>query len=70
MRPEQKKRIDTRVVQTPLGDLAGAFSGLNLPPASPDTTSPTAPVASAWKMGRVVLRRERAHRGGKNGDRR
>ena len=69
MRPEPKKRIDTRPDQTPLGALSGAFAGLDVPagpPVPPEEESALKPPAgSAWKMGRVVLRRERAHRGGK-----
>lgn len=68
MRPEPKKRIDTNPAQAPLAGLDGAFSNLDLPPL------PEAPVTPAtakdspqkiWKMGRVILRRETAHRGGK-----
>ena len=36
----------------------------NLPAAPPDPPSAAAPSAH-WKMGKVVLRREKAHRGGK-----
>jgi translation initiation factor 1 len=36
----------------------------NLPPGPPEKTDATAP-QSRWKMGRVVLQRETAHRGGK-----
>ena len=68
MRPDPKKRIDTRPDQAPLAGMDAAFAGLNMPvaadPAPPETPVPP-PVAPAWKMGRVVLRRERAHRGGK-----
>ena len=68
MRPDPIKRIDTRPSQAPLAGMGDAFAGLNVP-ALPDTALPEtpapSPVAPAWKMGRVVLRRERAHRGGK-----
>ena len=63
MRPEPKKRIDTQPDPTPLSALGDAFAGLNVPVRS--AVSPPTPTAAAWKMGRVVLRRERAHRGGK-----
>ena len=67
MRPDPPKRIDTRADQTPLGGLGDAFAGLrvpgDLPPAPPSAQSE--PAAPNWKPGRVVLRRERAHRGGK-----
>lgn len=45
---------------------SNAFSGLNMPnlPLGPKPVDPDAP-QSRWKMGRVVLQRETAHRGGK-----
>jgi len=65
---EEKQRLPTQGPQTPLAGLGGAFDGLALPPlpAGPETPAP-APAAPSqiWKMGRVVLRRETAHRGGK-----
>ncbi len=68
MRPEPKKRIDTQPDQTPLSAFGEAFAGLQMPVA-PGNDLPAVelppPPAPAWKMGRVVLRRERAHRGGK-----
>ena len=73
MRPEPKKRIDTNAATSGRPMLNAAFSGLDLPnlPAAPETESLPAKSAPApaperlWKMGRVVLRREKAHRGGK-----
>ena len=69
MRPDPKKRLDTTGLQMPLGGLDDAFSGLSLPedlPAGPPEPPPAANYPkSVWKMGRVVLRREKAHRGGK-----
>ena len=68
MRPDPKKRLDTTGVQSPLGGMDAAFSGLALPenlPAAPPEPPPAAPATANWKMGRVVLRREKAHRGGK-----
>ena len=66
MRPEPRKRIDTSVASAPLGGLGDALSNLRLPDLppgpAPEEQIPTAP---AWKPGRVVLRRERAQRGGK-----
>ena len=66
MRPDPAKRIDTRASPAPLGGLGDAFAGLrvpdDLPPAPPTEAVPAAP---RWQPGRVVLRRERAHRGGK-----
>lgn len=67
MRPDPKKRIDTQSTQSPLAVLSDAFAGLNVPVASANVEPVATPAtaAPAWKMGRVVLRRERAHRGGK-----
>ena len=68
MRPEPKKRIDTSMVSPPLAGLSGAFEGVALPvdlPAAPTALPTIGAPAAHWKMGRVVLRRERAHRGGK-----
>ena len=72
MRPAPKKRLDTRTVQNPLLDLGNVFSGVELLPVAPGkSVEPVEPVVmreaagTAWKMGRVVLRRERARRGGK-----
>lgn len=57
------QRIDTNAAQRPLSEMGHAFSGLNVPdlPTGPEP----APAQSLWKMGRVVLRREKAGRGGK-----
>lgn len=67
MRPEPKKRIGTNASQAPLAALGTAFSNLdlpNLPPAPEPVAAPDSP-QRIWKMGRVVLRRETAHRGGR-----
>ena len=66
MRPEPKKRIDTNPQQSGLN---AAFAKLNLdpknlPPGPAAAPAPEAPQA-IWKMGRVVLRKETARRGGK-----
>jgi translation initiation factor 1 len=67
VRPE-KKRIDTNAAKADRGGLNAPFAGLNLPnlpenpahvPAQPESPQ------QIWKMGRVVLRRETARRGGK-----
>ena len=66
MRPEPKRRIDTNAASQ-RGGLNAAFAGLDLPglpPGSPPSPEP-APPWPVWKMGRVVLRRELARRGGK-----
>ncbi len=64
MRPEPKKRIETNPQQAGLND---AFAKLNLAakdlPPGPEP-APDAPQC-VWKMGRVVLRKETARRGGK-----
>jgi len=69
MRPEPKKRLDTNAAESARPDLNSAFSGLDLPDLPPAAELPPAPAADSpqalWKMGRVVLRRETAHRGGK-----
>jgi translation initiation factor 1 len=66
MRPEPKKKIATNQPQTGLNQ---AFADLEMsglpdeavPPALPSKETP----GSIWKLGRVVLRKETAHRGGK-----
>jgi translation initiation factor 1 len=74
MRPEPKKRIDTNAAASARPLLNAAFSGLDLPnlPAAPEAeplpsekAAPPAAPERLWKMGRVVLRRETARRGGK-----
>ena len=74
MRPEPKKRIDTNAAASARPMLNAAFSGLDLPnlPAASEAeplpsgkSAPPAVPEKRWKMGRVVLRREKAHRGGK-----
>ena len=65
MRPE-KKKIETNAAQPGLN---AAFSQLDLGglPAgpAPEAAAPVPPKASPRKLTRVVLRREKAHRGGK-----
>ncbi|MEZ0275518.1 MAG: translation initiation factor [Roseimicrobium sp.] len=60
------KRNDRQKESAPTTPPSNAFAGLNLPdlPAGPKPVDPEAP-QSRWKMGRVVLQRETAHRGGK-----
>ena len=66
MRPEPNKRIATSAPQTGLND---AFARLGLDSQALPPGPPSAPAADSpqkiWKMGRVVLRRETARRGGK-----
>ncbi|MEA3209750.1 MAG: translation initiation factor 1 [Chthoniobacter sp.] len=67
MRPGPKKRIDTNPAQPGLNP---AFAQLPLDPTAlpagpePPPPAPADPLR-VWKMGRVILRRETAHRGGK-----
>jgi translation initiation factor 1 len=70
MAREEKKRVDTNAAASARAGLNAAFAGLDVPnlPAGPGAKP--APSASdspqqVWKMGRVVLRRELARRGGK-----
>lgn len=65
MRPDSKKRLPTTGPQPALGGLSEAFGGLNLPDLPAGPALGAAPAGPGWKMGRVVLRRETAHRGGK-----
>jgi translation initiation factor 1 len=65
MRPNPRKRVETNASTSPLTALQDAFPEIDLPP-EPDRPRPVdAAPASLWKLGRVVLRRETAHRGGK-----
>jgi len=64
---EEKKRLETNAAQSPRPELNAAFAGLDLPnlPAGPEPAVAAETPRAIWKMGRVVLRRETAHRGGK-----
>lgn len=68
MRPEPRKRVRTDAAPPPLAGLGNAFVNValpeDLPPAPPEPAVTLAP-PPLWKLGRVVLRREKAHRGGK-----
>lgn len=68
MRPEPKKRVETDAAQAPLSGVGAAFARVTLPtdlPAGASVESTKETTGPGWKMGRVVLRKERAHRGGK-----
>ncbi len=67
MRPDPKKRVDTKAAESPRTGLNAAFAGLDISnlPAGPEAPPKNDIPRSLWKMGRVVLRRETAHRGGK-----
>jgi len=64
---EEKKRVETNAAQAPRAGLHAAFAGLNVAglPAAPESAPAPAAPLPVWKMGRVVLRRETAQRGGK-----
>ena len=66
MRPEKNKRVEINPAQQGLAGLGSALDGLNLGPLPAAPAGPK-PVQSqqARRLGRVVLRRETAHRGGK-----
>jgi translation initiation factor 1 len=71
MGSKPKKRIEVNAAQNPIGDLGRAFDRVQLPdlPEGEIKAAPLPPEGPApaplWKPGRVVLRRETAHRGGK-----
>jgi translation initiation factor 1 len=66
MRPEKQKRVEVNPQQQGLSGLGQALSGLDLGPLP---SAPVKPAASEpekpKKLGRVLLRRETAHRGGR-----
>lgn len=69
MRPEKQDRVELNPQQQGLAGLGAALSGLNLG-SLPDTPpAPAVPeradLQKKKKRGRVVLRRETAHRGGR-----
>jgi translation initiation factor 1 len=68
MRPAPKKRVETNPAQKPVGRLGDALTAKRWPERLAGRAAsavPPAAVPSAWKPGRVVIRRETAHRGGK-----
>ena len=69
MRPEKQKRIATDPRQHGLAGLGQALAGLDLGPLPAAPEMPPTPAAAKSdkpkKLGRVVLRRETAHRGGR-----
>jgi translation initiation factor 1 len=66
MRPEKPKRVEVNPNQSGLAGLGNALSGLNLGPLpkGPATPQPVEPPKKR-RLGRVVLRKETAQRGGK-----
>ena len=65
MRPNAKKRLETNASSDPLTNLAEAFPAIDLPKGSEQSARADQASKPLWKLGRVVLRRETAHRGGK-----
>jgi translation initiation factor 1 len=65
VKKKPKERVETNVSAAPLGGIGPALEKLSVP-LSENASSP-APISDepVWKMGRVLLRRETAHRGGK-----
>ena len=64
---EENKRVGTNAAQLPRPGLNAAFAGLELHglPSAPEHAPAAELPRAIWKMGRVVLRRETAQRGGK-----
>jgi translation initiation factor 1 len=65
MKKKAKTRVETNAKAEPLVGLGAALPEANpssIATSKPETLKPVEPV---WKMGRVLLRRETAHRGGK-----
>ena len=62
---EEKKRLETNAAQSARPGMNAAFAGLEMAglPAAPEPVAAAAPLP-VWKLGRVVLRRETAQRGG------
>ena len=67
MRPEKNKRIELNPDQSGLAGLGNAFVGLSLGPlpAGPVQQPSAGEPKKAKRLGRVVLRKETAQRGGK-----
>jgi len=64
MKKKYNPRVETNPIAAPLVDLAAVFGETN--PSNQASEPPkAAPSEPVWKMGRVLLRRETAHRGGK-----
>lgn len=65
MRPEPKKKIAVNPEQSGLNQAFGHLEITGLPETPSKAEPPKAGPAAIWKLGRVVLRKETAHRGGK-----
>lgn len=64
VKKKPKQRIETNTSAAPFTRLAPALENMNVPVAENERPPPSSR-ESVWKMGRVLLRRETAHRGGK-----
>jgi translation initiation factor 1 len=64
MKKKSNPRVETNSIAAPLLDLAAVFPKPN-PSDQASEPSKAAAAEPVWKMGRVLLRRETAHRGGK-----
>lgn len=66
MRPDKTKRVEINPAQQGLAGLGSVLDGLNLGPlpAAPPAQKPSE-TQKPRRLGRVILRRETAHRGGK-----
>jgi translation initiation factor 1 len=65
MKKKSNTRVETNQTAAPLVDLAAVFPTENPSPQSSEPHKPATTAEPVWKMGRVLLRRETAHRGGK-----
>ncbi len=65
MRHEKAKRVELNPAQSGLAALGGAFAGLSGVELPPGPAQPQIVAQTVRKLGRVVLRKETAHRGGR-----
>ncbi len=65
MRPEKTKRVEVNPSQSGLAGLGDAFAGLAGVELPPGPALPQSAPPKPRKLGRVVLRKETAHRGGR-----
>jgi len=65
VKKKPRERIETNPSAPPLTGLGPALENLNVSLAENLSLAPPTSAEPLWKMGRVLLRRETAHRGGK-----
>jgi translation initiation factor 1 len=65
VKKKPRERVETSASAPPLGGLGPALEKLNVPLSENPSSPAPIPNEPVWKMGRVLLRRETAHRGGK-----